>query len=104
MRKNRRIWIACATPKLTMLNNPITMPIADIRTIRQARSMSQAAKRVRGPASNWEKTMPSGVLISNVLVLLMSGQLILILILILILLILLLILLLTLLLISPSAP
>src|SRR4051812_39881280 len=74
MTKKSIIWIACAIPKLSTLSNPITMPMAELRTSRQTRSISQAIKRVTGPASNCEKTIPSGVLTSKALVLVMGSE------------------------------
>src|SRR5580765_5604890 len=60
--------MACATPMLTILRNPITMPRAELTMPTQRTSTIQAANRVTGPASSWEKTMPSGVAISKVFV------------------------------------
>src|SRR6266480_428869 len=59
---------------LKMPSNPIAMPRSEATIIMQKKSIIQAVNRVTGPASNWEKTIPSGVLISNVLVLLIWQQ------------------------------
>ena len=61
--------MACAIPTLSMLRNPMTILKAEVAARMQTRSINQAVKRVTGPARSWEKRMPSGVLISNVLVL-----------------------------------
>src|SRR5213594_3894689 len=57
---------------LIRLNTPRRLPRIMLAALIQVTSTAQARKRLIGPASSWEKRIPSGVRMSRVLVLLIG--------------------------------